>query len=150
MAAVNRYPDGTPIHEGEIVSSSPVIRYPGVPSPQLPEKPATEIRRSGFLGLGTNRQDVANERRLVELYHLGIEVAYAEVMAAAVEVKGIQAVGDKMAQAESIVYSHPAETVAGMVTADLTGEMAARSRLRHSRLMETYDAEAINLLQRRR
>ena len=120
-----------------------------MPEIALPEKPSTEIRGSGWFGLGVDRQDASHDRRLRELHYLGVEVAYAEAMAVAVEVKGIKSVSGSMRQAENSVYGLPPDTVAGMVAADLASDMAARSRLRHGRLMESYDAEAMNIIHHR-
>ena len=133
----------------EVIPYGRIIPYPATPDVRLPTKPEDQIRGGGFLGLGVNRQDLAHQRRLTELYHLGTETAFAEQMAIGVELSSIKAAGDGMAVAEAIVYAQPQDSVAAMVAADLAGDMAVRIRTRHSRLAETYDAETMNILHRR-
>ncbi|GEM_PF-6261425 len=149
MTALERFnPEDRP-KEGEIVASRIPVEYRPTPDTRLPDKPRTEIRyTSGWFG-GPDRQDVANDRRLRELYHLGTEVAYAEQMAVGVEVHGIKATAEAMSKTEEIVYGLQPDSVAAMVASDQAGEMAARSRIRHGRLAEAYDAEAMNIIRNR-
>lgn len=133
----------------EVAPGSTTMRYPGVPDVSLPAAPQVEIRRAGFLGWGIDGQDAGHERRVRELHHLGVETHYAEAMAVALEVRGIKASSDAMRKAEDIVYSIPQNTVTAMVAADLASDMASRLRMRHGRLAETYDAEAMNIIHRR-
>jgi hypothetical protein len=135
--------------EIEVIPYPRTVRYPATPDVCLPARPTSEGNGGGWFGFGGNRQDQAHLRRLHELHNLGVEVAYAEEMAVAIEVKGIKAVSDGVRQAENLVYSLPPETVAGMVAADLVSDMTARRRLRHNGLMEVNDAEAMNLIHRR-
>lgn len=133
---------------GEVISYSRVIPYPSGPDVRLPDRPKPKVRGGGLLGLGVNRQDLVHERRITELYHLGVETAFTAQMAVGVELTGIKAASDGLAMAEAIVYAQPQDGVAAMVAADLAGDMAARIRNRHGRLAETYDAEAMNILHR--
>lgn len=122
---------------------------PHMPDTNLPDKPATEIRYTGLLGLRENTQDVRHDSRLSKIRYLGVEVAYAEKMTISVEVKGIQSYGEGMKKAEEIVKTHPSDTVAGMLTADLAGDMASRAPSNHRRMMDLLDAENMNILGRR-
>ncbi len=125
------------------------VAYPGAPPDvRVPNVPTVEIRDNGFWG-GQNRQDKAHEARLFELRYLADEVDFAEAAGTAIEVNGIKIVRDGVAKAESIVYATPADSVAGMLASDLTSDMTARARIRHSRYMELYDTEAMNVLHRR-
>jgi hypothetical protein len=83
-----------------------------------------------------------------DIYHTAIEVTYAEAGAAAIEVRGLRVTSNAMEQAEQIVYQYSPHSVAGMVAADLCGDSAARSRVRHARLMDAYDAQTLNTVQR--
>jgi hypothetical protein len=149
MASVRRMPSDVPL-EGELIPTTRrQIAYSRVTVPRLPDRPSTEIRPAGWFGLGGNAQDRLHDARVRELQRLGIEVAYAERMAAGVELHGIQAHTEAVRTAEQIVYAEDPESVAGMFAADATGEMVACGRLRHRRYVDVYDAEALNLLQRR-
>ncbi len=134
----------------DIIELLPAPRQAQAPDVQLPRPPATETRGEGLFGLGVNRQSQSSQRRRLEIHLLGEELAYAEAMALALELRGLKVIGDGMSLAERIVYAHPAETLAGMVAEDLAGELAARSRLRHARLMDLYDADAMDVIRRRR
>ncbi len=127
----------------------PTPRHPVPPDIRLPRPPAGDGRGSGLFGLGRDRQALSNERRLRELHLLGMEAAYAGEMALGLELRGLKAIGEAMSLAERIVYAHPAGSLATMVAADLAGELAERSRLRHGRLMEAFDADAMNIIRRR-
>ena len=132
-----------------------VIRYgrtePAAAPPdiRLPERPEAEVRSSGLFGLGVNRQALAHQRRITEIYHLGVETSFAEQMAIGGELTVIDATADGLGVAEAIVCGHPQDGVAAMVAADLAGDMAARTRVRHARLAEAFDAEVMNIIHRR-
>jgi hypothetical protein len=136
-------------HVIEVIPYERTIRYPSVPDASLPPRPEEDVRPAGFLGLGINRQDQSHHRRMTEIYHLGVEAALAEDMANAIEVRGVKQATEAMAKAEEIVYAQPQDSVAGMLGADLAGDMAARIRSRHARIVETFEAEASNILHRR-
>ena len=133
----------------EVIPYPKTIPYPSVPDVGLPARPEPEVRPAGFLGLGVNRQDLSHHRRITEIYHLGAETAFAERMATGIELGAIKHAVDAMNKAEDLVYSQPQESVAGMLAADLAGDMAARIRARHARIVETFEAEASNILHRR-
>jgi hypothetical protein len=139
----------TEIQAVEVIPYTRTIAYPSVPEVPLPPKPEPEVRGGGLFGLGIDRQDAGHRRRLIGLHYLGVEVTYAEGMAVAIEANGIKASGEAVRSAEEIVYGHSQDSVSGMLTADLAGDMAARARARHARLAETYDAEAMNIIHRR-
>lgn len=133
----------------EIIAYRRTIPYPATPDVRLPSMPEVRVRSGGFLGLGTNKQDLTHQRRMTELYQLGKESVFTEQMAVGVEVYAIKTATDGVSVAEAIVYAQPQDSVAAMVAADLAGDMAARIRVRHSRLTEVFDAEAMNILHRR-
>ncbi len=136
----------------QTVPSSPnghTIHYPSSPSVQFPKRPDVEVRSGGPFGLGVDRQDLAHQRRVTELYHLAVETALAEKVAVLAETYGVKELAAAVAVGEQIVYSYPADTVAGMVAADCVGDMAARGRVRHARLADSQDAEALNIIHRR-
>jgi hypothetical protein len=108
-----------------------------------------EVRYSGFLGLSADPQDADHKRRMVEIRYMAQEIDYGEKTAVILEVAAIKAVSEGMLHAEEIVASLPRTSVAAAVTADIGSHAAARSPVRHSRLMETFDAEVMNLIHRR-
>jgi hypothetical protein len=115
----------------------------------IPPRPEVQVRGAGFLGLGLNVQDIDHQRRMTELYHLGVETVFTEAMAMGFELSGLKATGHAMQKAEQLVAAQPNDSVAAMLTADVAGEIAARLRARHARLAEVLDAEAMNVLHRR-
>ena len=135
--------------QGSVPRQRSVVRYPASVPSRLPAVPRYQVRPAGFLGLGQNRQDVEHDTRMTELHHLGVETAYAEATAFGVEGAAIQGAAAAMSAAEDVVNQLPEDSVATLLAADMASDFAARVRLRHGRLMENNDAEALNLIHRR-
>lgn len=125
------------------------VRYTSEPDVRIPGRPRSQVRSSGLFGFGVDHQDDAHDRRLRELYYLGVEAAYAEQVATGFDLKGVATASQGLRHAEEIVYGLPEESVAGMLAADLTGEMAARARIRHARYAEALDGAVMEILHRR-
>lgn len=140
-----------PGEDGKAIYRRP-IPYPAIPEPFLPRAPRVEVPQTrGFLGIGStpDRDALAHRHRLREMERLGVEVAFAEEMGIALEIKGIATAGQGLERVEHIAFSYPADSLPGMVADDMASEMAARVRLRHRHYMETYDSGATEILRRR-
>src|SRR5688572_5598065 len=84
----------------EIINYGRNIPYPSTPDVPLPSRPEVQVRGAGFLGLGLNNQDLSHQRRMTELYHVGLETVFTEAMAMGFEASGLAACAQAMQKAE--------------------------------------------------
>src|SRR5216683_4092731 len=102
---------------GEVTSSLLPVTFPSQTHIPMPQRPKSEIRPAGFLGLGTNRQDQEHTNALLAIEQLKQERDYSQATALYSDLLGIQNSGQAISRLEAIARSMDPDSTAAKATA---------------------------------
>ena len=136
--------------EGEITSPSLPVTFPSQTHIPMPQRPKSEIRPAGFLGLGNNRQDQEHTNALIAIQQLKDERDYAQASALYSDLLGIRNSGQAISRLEAIARAMDPESTAAKAVAAMGTNFVAKTMQRQDAYSDIQDAALLNILQRRR